>query len=93
MIVYILLDTFISKEDAKKLGWDIEQKTIRFRTHNKKACRIIGYEQEGEYYIDILTESKVNKNHKNILFTYQVTPIVKSILIGRYGAVFHIPIV
>jgi|GEM_PF-6143848 len=92
MEIYFLSDTFITEKDAKKLGSDFQYKMIRFRNETKKACRIIGYEQDGNRCIDIITESYVDEYHKNILFTYIVDSNVTSVMIGKHAICFHRPI-
>jgi hypothetical protein len=92
MEIYFLSNTFISEEDAKKLGSDIQDKIIRFRNKTKKACIIIGYEQDGNRCIDIITESHIDEHHKNMLFTYIVDSEVTSIMIGKNAICFHTPI-
>jgi hypothetical protein len=90
MEIFFFKHTFITKNDAKKLGKDMQGKVIHFNNKIEKECTIIGYEKDDERYVEIWTESRIDKYHKNIVFMYIIYE--EKVMIGNNIIEFKTPI-
>lgn len=92
MIIYFLEETYITEHDVATLGNETQDKIICFRNRTRKKCRILGYERDGIRYVEIQTDSFIDRTHKNIVFEYIIEDNVRSVMIGKHAICFHIPI-